>query len=81
MLGIIAPVMQTILSYIQIVLSVILIILILLQQSDSSLGAAFGGGDSESGHRTRRGSEKLIFNATIVTGALFAISAIISLIL
>ena len=73
--------MDSILPYIQIILSIVLVILILMQQSDAGLGSAFGGGDGDSGHHTRRGSEKVIFNATIVTAILFVISAIISLIL
>lgn len=74
--------MATILSYIQIILSVILVVLILMQQSEAGLGSAFGGGgDGGSGHRTRRGSDRIIFIATIVVGALFALSAIISFLL
>jgi preprotein translocase subunit SecG len=59
--------------YIQIVLSVLLIGGILLQQSEAGLGSAFGGGDSfSSGYHTKRGSEKMLFIATIVIAVLFA---------
>jgi len=68
--------MTEILPIIQIILSIILIILILLQHSDASLGSAFGGSSSSVGHRTRRGSEKIIFQSTIVVAILFALSAI-----
>lgn len=70
--------MDQILSIAQIILSIVLIALILMQQSEGSLGSAFGGSDSDTGFRTRRGSEKFIFNATIVVGVLFALSALIS---
>jgi protein translocase SecG subunit len=73
--------MANALSYIQIILSVILVVLILMQQSEAGLGSAFGGGDGGSGHHTRRGSDRIIFIASIVVGALFAISAVISLLL
>lgn len=71
-----------IISIIQIVLSVLLIITILLQRSEAGLGGALGGGDMGSGvHHTRRGSEKLLFQATIVLGVLFALSAVAALLL
>ena len=66
--------------YIQIGLSILIIVLVLLQQSDADLGGTFGGSDNLSASRTRRGSEKYIFNATIVVGILFATTAIIALI-
>ncbi|PJA33366.1 MAG: preprotein translocase subunit SecG [Candidatus Zambryskibacteria bacterium CG_4_9_14_3_um_filter_40_16] len=69
-----------ILPYVQIILSVILIGSILLQTSDAGLGSAFGGGDSfSSGHHERRGFEKTIFRATIITAILFGFSTFISL--
>jgi len=59
--------------YAQIVLSILLIIAVLLQQSEASLGTAFGGGDSfSSGHHTKRGAEKTLFIATIIIAILFA---------
>ena len=74
--------MVTILSIIQIILSIILIVGILLQSSAAGMGALGGGGDSvDSGYHTRRGFEKTIFNITIVVAILFAaISFIIFLI-
>lgn len=71
-----------ILPYIQLVLSAILIVVVLLQQSDASLGGAFGGGDSEGGvQHTRRGAEKFLFNTTIIVGILFTVTAFIALII
>ena len=47
--------MAQILSYIQILLSILLIIGVLLQRSEASLGAAFGGGDAVGNKFSRRG--------------------------
>ncbi len=69
------------LPWVQITLSVILIIVILLQQTGAGLGGAFGGADSSSGFHTRRGSEKVFFNITIVVAILFTISAFLALII
>ncbi|MBX4210395.1 preprotein translocase subunit SecG [Candidatus Parcubacteria bacterium] len=70
------------LPYIQIVLSVALIGAILLQRSDASLGETLGGGDSFSMTRySRRGIEKVLFNATIVIAILFALSAFLALVI
>ena len=73
--------MASILPYIQIFLSVILITAILMQQTDASLGAVFGGGDSGTTGRTRRGFEKTLFKATIVIAVLLVIASFLSFLL
>ena len=70
-----------ILPYMQIVLSVLLIGSILLQQTGASLGGAFGGDNFSAAYHTRRGSEKVLFYASIIVGTLFALSCILALIL
>ena len=71
-----------ILPYTQLILSAILIVVVLLQQSDASLGGAFGGADDAGGiQHTRRGAEKVLFNTTIIVGILFAVTAFIALII
>ena len=70
---------RSILSIIQIVLAVLLTVFILLQHSEAGAGGAFGGSDSVSSWKTRRGFEKFLFTATIVLVILFVVSAIISL--
>lgn len=70
--------MSSILPYIQIFLAVILVTAILMQQTDASLGAVFGGGDSSGDGRTRRGFDKTLFKATIVIAILFVLSVFIS---
>lgn len=68
------------LPYVQIVLAVLLGALILIQQSEGSLGSAFGGGNMDLNIKTRRGPELWIFRVTIAVAILFVASTIINLI-
>ncbi len=67
------------LPVIQIILAVLLTVSVLLQQSDAGAGGAFGGSDSVSTWKTRRGFEKFLFFFTIVVAILFVASAIVAL--
>jgi len=69
------------LPYIQIILSIILIASILLQRSDAGVGGALGGGDGGGLYHTRRGFEKFIFITTIVVSILFAVSALVAILI
>ncbi|HUO56058.1 MAG TPA: preprotein translocase subunit SecG [Candidatus Paceibacterota bacterium] len=69
------------LPYIQIILSALIIVCVLLQRTGASLGGAFGVDNFSSGFHTRRGLEKNLFYATIILGILFAISALINLLI
>lgn len=61
------------LTIIQIILSVLLITVILMQSRGTGLGSAWGG-DGKSYH-SRRGLEKVLFQATIgLTGVFILIS-------
>ena len=73
--------LQGILPFVQIGLSALLIVAILLQRTGASLGGAFGADNFSSGFHTRRGFEKTLFYATIVLGILFALSALVNLII
>lgn len=73
--------LQGALPYIQIVLSILLIGAIVLQRTGASLGGAFGADNFSSGFHTRRGLEKTLFYATIALGILFAVSALINLVI
>ncbi len=73
--------MSQILPYIQVLLSALLVGAILLQRSEASLGAAFGGGDALGGRFSRRGFERFLFQATIVLAMLFVLSAVAPLLL
>jgi len=70
--------LSSILSIIQIVLSVLIVICVLLQQSTASIGV-LGGGSDDAIKNTRRGSEKFLLQATIILGILFAGSSIFAL--
>ena len=73
--------LQGALPYIQIVLSMLLIGAVVLQRTGASLGGAFGADNFSSGFHTRRGLEKTLFYATIALGILFALSALINLVI
>ena len=76
--------MQTIASilpYVQVTLAVLLIAAVLLQQRGSSLGGAFGADNMGTTFYTRRGGEKALFQATIVLGVLFTLSAFVKVFL
>ncbi|MBU0975020.1 preprotein translocase subunit SecG [Patescibacteria group bacterium] len=62
---------------IQSVLSVLIVVSILLQSQGSGLGSAWGGGGET--YHTKRGVEKVLFNATIIFVVLFAFTSITSL--
>jgi protein translocase SecG subunit len=69
--------MQQYLPIAQIVVAAILVVLILLQQRGTALGSAFG---QEGGfYATRRGIQQKILWATIASGALFIILALLNL--
>ncbi len=61
-------------NYITIGSVVLLTILILVQTRGASLGAGIGG--SAEVNTTRRGTDKTIFQLTIVTGLVFSLSLI-----
>ncbi len=64
----------------QVIISIVLIVLILIQERSSGLSTIFGGGGGTP-YQTRRGLEKVIFIATIITAVIFAILAILNLVL
>lgn len=66
---------MNILTLFQIIISVVLIGLILLQSGQGGLQAGFGG----EFYRTKRGAERLVFAATIVTAGLFFLVSLLNL--
>ncbi len=64
----------------QIIVSIVLIALVLVQDRTSGLSGVFGGAGATP-YQTRRGLEKTIYWATIVAAALFAILAILNLVI
>lgn len=69
--------MRNLLNIITVVTGALMILLVLLQNRGQSLGASFGGDSSF--YRSKRGAEKIIFNATIVLAVVFVLSVILSL--
>jgi preprotein translocase subunit SecG len=61
-------------NYVTIASAVIMTLLILIQTRGASLGAGFGGGAEV--NTVRRGSDKTIFQLTIIVAFLFAASII-----
>lgn len=72
--------MEAILSWLQIIFSIMLVVVIMLQKSDGGIGGAFGSGN-EGGvtYNKRRGFEKFIFNLTMVFAVLLVLSLILGL--
>lgn len=70
-----------VLPWIQLALSILLVILVLLQRSADGIEGALGGQTSNMTYFARRGAEKFLFTATIVIAILFAVSAIIPLVI
>ncbi len=72
-------IIQSVLPYVQIILSILLIVAILLQQRGSNLGGAFGGDNFSAAFHKRRGAELFLFRASITLGILFVASAFLAL--
>jgi len=70
--------MHSIFNYITVGSALLMIILILMQTRGASLGAGFGG--SAEINTVRRGSDKTIFQMTIVVAVVFVLSIILGII-
>lgn len=65
------------LPYAQIGLAFLLVVGILLQQRGAGLSSTFGG--SGVGYSTKRGAEKVIFQATVIIAVLFITVCILAI--
>lgn len=65
-------------NYVTLISAVFMIFLILIQTRGASLGAGLGGAGEV--NTTRRGTEKSIFQLTIVTALIFSLSLILTVI-
>jgi preprotein translocase subunit SecG len=70
--------MHSIFNYITVISAILMTIFILMQARGASLGAGFGG--SAEINTVRRGSDKTLFQLTIVTGTIFVLSIILGII-
>jgi len=71
--------MKNLVIAIQIIVSILLILSILLQSKGTGLGAAWGG--SGETFDTRRGTDKLLFNITIILAVLFLLTSVANLLI
>lgn len=69
---------MNIFNYITMISVILLTILILVQTRGASLGAGLGGAGEV--NTTRRGTDKTIFQLTIVVAVIFAVSLVLSVI-
>lgn len=69
---------MSIFNYITLASVILLTFLILIQTRGASLGAGLGGGGEV--NTTRRGTDKTIFQITIITAIVFAVSIILGII-
>ena len=69
---------MSIFNYITLVSVILLTFLILIQTRGASLGAGLGGGGEV--NTSRRGTDKTIFQITIITAIVFAVSIILGII-
>jgi protein translocase SecG subunit len=72
--------MQSLITSLNIIFSVLLVILVLIQRTNTDAGGAFGQ-DGGSFAFKRRGSEKTLYNMTVVMAILFAISLAIRILI
>lgn len=70
----------SILKYVVAIDAVVLIVTVVLQNRSGGLGAVFGGGGGEA-YRSKRGMEAVLFNATIVSGIVLGVAALMIAIL
>ena len=69
--------MKSLFNIVTFVSAIILLITILLQSQGASLSSTFGGEGGS--YRSKRGAEKLIFNATILFTVIFVLSVVLGL--
>ncbi len=69
---------MTIFNYVTIISNILLVILILVQTRGATLGAGIGGAGEV--NTTRRGTDKTIFQLTIIVAIVFSVSIILSVI-
>jgi preprotein translocase subunit SecG len=69
---------MNIFNYITIVSMLIMVLLILVQTRGASIGAGIGGTGEV--NTTRRGTDKTIFQLTIVCAVIFAVSLVLGVI-
>jgi preprotein translocase subunit SecG len=70
--------MKSLFNLITVISAILMVVSILVQNRGQSLGTSFGGDNSS--YRSKRGSELVIYNATIVLAIIFTLSIILGII-
>lgn len=70
--------MGNIFAITELIIAVLLIAAILVQQQGTGLGSTFGGESTL--YRSKRGVERMLFIATIILAALFAVNSILAVV-
>ena len=70
-----------VLPWFQLILSLLLILFVLLQRSADGIEGALGGSASNMTYFKRRGAERFLFIGTVILAILFAVTALIPLVL
>ena len=70
--------MNVVLGAVHILVAITLIGLILLQSSKGGFGGGVGGGEF---YRTKRGAERIVFSATIVSAFVFLVTSILNVVI
>jgi preprotein translocase subunit SecG len=69
---------MSVFNYITIVTALLIVLLVLVQTRGASLGAGLGGGGEV--NTTRRGTDKTIFQLTVICGLVFSLSLLLGII-
>lgn len=70
--------MNVVLGVVHTIVALLLICLILLQSSKGGFGGGVGGGEL---YRTKRGAERIVFGATIVSAFVFLVTSILNVVI
>jgi preprotein translocase subunit SecG len=70
---------MNIINYVTIISAALMIILILVQTRGASLGAGLGGGGEV--NTVRRGSDKTIFQLTVIVAFIFSASLLLNVVI
>lgn len=65
---------QVVISYLQVIISVLLAVAVLVQNRGTGLSATFGGAGGF--HASKRGAEKVLSQATVILAVLFVLNSL-----
>jgi len=71
--------MKTAILLVNIILSIMLVVVILLQAKGTGMGSSYGGSSDK--YQSKRGVEKIVFQATVIITALFLTASLVNTLL